>query len=227
MNEAVAGMKKDSQHLDFLVSQYVDGCLEGTSRKSVEQQLLHDPAARSLYSEHREVQDLLDDWGNRIPLIDWADFDRNLDARLEKEQQEQARSLNFRRRMRPVAAAAALLIAVGIGYVWSTVSHGTRQDAVAVDAPTPAVQPARGVQFHDMAARGSPSSHSLVVVEPAAQGLANGTVVSRVSLPADSEAAQSLWDTLALGMPTSNLPSRGSVSFSSEEPLAPIREEFR
>ena len=53
-------MKPDNQHLDFLISQYVDGCLEGAGKKSVEQQMLNDPAARQLYSEHREVQDLLE-----------------------------------------------------------------------------------------------------------------------------------------------------------------------
>jgi len=109
-------MKSDNQHLDFLVSQYVDGCLEGANKKSVEQKLLNDPAARELYAEHRDVQDFLDDWGNRIPMINWSEFDQQLDARLEKEAAEQARVSLFRRRLRPVAAAAALLFAASIGY---------------------------------------------------------------------------------------------------------------
>ena len=44
----------DNQHLDFLISQYVDGTLEGSGKKSVEQKLLTDPGARCLYAEHRE-----------------------------------------------------------------------------------------------------------------------------------------------------------------------------
>ena len=52
-------MNSDTQHLDFLISQYVDGCLDGAGKKSVEQKLMTDPAARELYREHREVQDLL------------------------------------------------------------------------------------------------------------------------------------------------------------------------
>src|SRR4051812_11415189 len=111
-------MQAESQHLDFLISQYVDGCLEGTGKKQVEQQMLNDPAARALYAEHRDVQDLLDDWGNRIPLFDWSNFARQLDARLEKEQREKERVTIFRRRLRPLAAAAALLLAAGIGYAW-------------------------------------------------------------------------------------------------------------
>ena len=29
-------MQPDNQHLDFLISQYVDGCLEGSNKKLVE-----------------------------------------------------------------------------------------------------------------------------------------------------------------------------------------------
>ncbi len=41
-------MKQDNQHLDFLISQYVDGCLEGAGKKSVEQQMLNDRSMRKL-----------------------------------------------------------------------------------------------------------------------------------------------------------------------------------
>src|SRR5690242_6361754 len=104
-------MKSDTQHLDFLISQYVDGTLEGSGRKSMEQKLLTDPEARKLYADHREVQDLLDDWGNRIPLINWEDFDQKLAGRLERETVGGNTRWLFRRWMRPVAAAAALFIA--------------------------------------------------------------------------------------------------------------------
>src|ERR1044071_4953219 len=99
-------METDNQHLDFLISQYVDGCLEGAGKKSVEQKMLTDPAARGLYSEHRETQDLLDDWGNRIPLIHWDDFDKQLAARLEHEEVGGDRKHGWRRWMKPMAAAA-------------------------------------------------------------------------------------------------------------------------
>src|SRR5882757_5145217 len=78
-------MKSDNQHLDFLISQYVDGCLDATSKKSLEQRMVVDPQARTMLAEHREVQDLLDDWGNRIPWINWDQFDQKLATRLEKE----------------------------------------------------------------------------------------------------------------------------------------------
>src|SRR5690349_2061238 len=110
-------MKSDNQHLEFLISQYVDGCLEGANKKTVEQHLLTDLAARDLYSEHRDVQDLLDDWGNRIPLIDWDRFDQTVATRLEKEGSAGSPG-TVRHWLRPVAAAAALLLAGGLGYLW-------------------------------------------------------------------------------------------------------------
>ena len=39
-------MNAESQHLDFLISQYVDGTLEVAGKKSVEQKMLTDPEAR-------------------------------------------------------------------------------------------------------------------------------------------------------------------------------------
>ena len=38
-------MKTDTQHLEYLISQYVDGCLDAANKKSLEQRLLNDPSA--------------------------------------------------------------------------------------------------------------------------------------------------------------------------------------
>jgi hypothetical protein len=128
-------MNPDNQHLDFLISQYVDGTLEGAGKKSVEQQLLTDPAARKLYTEHREVQDILDDFGSRIPLVNWSEFDAQLETRLDIESHEKRRQATFRRRLRPLAAAAALVIAATLGYGWHAWSH-QQTDTLAVNPAT-------------------------------------------------------------------------------------------
>ncbi|HVX86635.1 MAG TPA: hypothetical protein VH253_17770 [Phycisphaerae bacterium] len=127
-------MQHDHQHLDFLISQHVDGSLDAAGRKSVEQRLLTDPEARKLYQEHREVQDVLDDWGSRIPMINWDDFDKKLADRLEKETvgTPARRTPGW---WKPVAAAAALFIAAWTGYAWHTVSGTTSQTPVAIAAP--------------------------------------------------------------------------------------------
>src|SRR4051812_24320928 len=111
-------MKTDTQHLDYLISQYVDGCLDTASKKSLEQRMVNDHKARDIYKQHRDVQDLLDDWGNRIPLIHWDDFDKKLAARLEHETVGGHGVSIFRRWGRPMAAAAALFVAATIGYGW-------------------------------------------------------------------------------------------------------------
>lgn len=141
-------MKDDTQHLDFLISQYVDGTLDGANRRLIEQQLANEPAARGLLKEHQDVQELLDDWGSRIPLIDWNQFDQELAARLAQEEVAVQRAAAWRRWMRPVAAAAALAMAALVGYSWHNWSRPTTvvDMNVAEAAPVKPVQEVRIVE---------------------------------------------------------------------------------
>jgi len=196
-------MKNDTQHLDFLISQYVDGCLEGTSKKSVEQKMLADPGARALYVEHRETQDLLDDWGNRIPLIHWDEFDQKLAARLEHEVVGGERASIFRRWIRPMAAAAALFVAATLGYAWHALSHTPGETPERSVARASTERPHAVVEYPE-AAGGNHPSHAGVVVEEAGAQL--GTVAggralhTTIDRPADEEAAQSLRENVAYGL---------------------------
>jgi hypothetical protein len=196
-------MKQDTQHLDFLISQYVDGCLDGASKKSVEQQLLTDPSARKLYTEHREVQDLLDDWGNRIPLIDWDEFDQKLATRLEHETVGSERQTFFRRWGRPIAAAAALFIAASVGYSW----HAFWGSAAPVQPPqqVAVVKPAPRtfVAVADQPQASQPWRSRFVVDEQGARATAARPVDAAavaVSAPGDAAAVESLKDTVRIGL---------------------------
>jgi len=186
-------MKAETQHLDFLISQYVDGTLEGAGKKSVEQKMLTDPEARKLYAEHREVQDILDDYGNRIPLVNWDEFDKTLDERLEVEAREKMRGSIFRRRLKPVAAAAALLIAVGLGYGWKAMSnHTVQQMPGSVAATQMVVPPSHNVVFPESLAVTRASQVAAKVDEPGTN-VAEGSVEGiTYSAPADQVAFQAL-----------------------------------
>ena len=196
-------MKNDTQHLDFLISQYVDGCLEGANKKSVEQKLLTDPGARGLYGEHRETQDLLDDWGNRIPLIHWDEFDQKLAARLEHEVVGGERGSIFRRWMKPVAAAAALFVAATVGYGWHAMSHQAAAPGVGGLAQVSVEKP-HTVVITEMAGGGGLPGHASMSVEEAqAMGMAVASwprELAEFSGPPNGEAAQSLRENLAMGM---------------------------
>jgi len=197
-------MKTDNQHLDFLISQYVDGSLEGTGKKSVEQTLLTDPAARALYAEHQETQDLLDDWGSRLPMINWGEFDAKLDERLTLEAREQERVSIFRRRMKPVAAAAALFIAASLGYAWHAFSHETKlvnPIATGTVAQIPGTR--TWGKIDDAISVTRPSVAGLVIDEPAARGM--GTQISDlqgvvISEPENVVALRSLQDSVFRGL---------------------------
>jgi hypothetical protein len=191
----------DNQHLDFLISQYVDGTLEGTGKKSVEQKMLLDPAARALYAEHRETQDLLDDWGNRLPLINWNEFDATLATRLDEQAREQERASIFRRRMKPIAAAAALLLAASLGYGWHALSHRGTAGAVPggmVQVPsTPDARPRTMAQYPESTSTRAEYAWSGVADQPAGFSAAPEAVVM---MPENATALRSLQDSIASGL---------------------------
>jgi len=171
-------VKNDNQHLDFLISQYVDGTLDAANRKLIEQQLAASPEARALLKSHRETQDVLDDYGSRIPLINWDEFDKKLATRLEHESLAEQRGKAFRHWMRPMAAAAALFIATGMGYAWHAWSgvattSGTNPPAVVHLAP---VTPVKFVQIDDRPET-NPSHTSVALEGPNNTPRTNGNVV--------------------------------------------------
>ena len=191
-------MKNENQHLDYLISQYVDGTLDAGNKKSLEQRMVNDPDARAIYKEHRDVQDLLDDWGNRIPLIRWDDFDKKLAEKLEHVSVGGQRVSIFRRWGRPLSAAAALFVAAAVGYGWHAFSSGgvsPNQDNLAQQNVVPSVrvaveQPGNPVEYR----------HREFRVEEQPQ--ANQQVASDVTIsaPGDVAATESLKDTVAYGL---------------------------
>ncbi len=192
-------MNAETQHLDFLISQYVDGTLEAAGKKSVEQSLLTDPEARRLYAEHRDVQDLLDDYGSRIPLVHWGEFDAKLDARLEAEAREKQRVSIFRRRLRPVAAAAALAIAATLGYTWHAYSHESVGPRMAAPGAGEAVGTASATAAIVDAPTATRASYAgMQVAEPEMQ--MTGTVEGPAfGAPADQVALQALRTNMEYG----------------------------
>ncbi len=159
-------MTKDTQHLDFLISQYVDQTLDATTRRTIEQQIAADPIAAVLYKDHCEVQDVLEDWGNRLPMINWDEFDGVLAARLEKEVPQTGEPVSpLRRWSRVLAAAAALFVAGTIGYTWHafTTPMPTRNNGIVQTNPD--TGPQHIVNFSKPAATG-PSMDSVVYEHP-------------------------------------------------------------
>lgn len=137
-------MKSDTQHLEFLISQYVDGTLDAPSRKTIEQQLLTDPVARKLYQQQQETQDVLDDFGSRLPMINWSEFEATLAERLEKEAPASRPRFYWKTWIKPAAVAAGLFLAVGIGYFMRAMEVPTSHTNI-VEVPTKNVMPDRSV----------------------------------------------------------------------------------
>jgi hypothetical protein len=193
-------MKTDNQHLEYLISQYVDGCLDGASKKSLEQKLMTDPVSRRLYKEQRDVQDVLDDWGSRIPLIHWDDFDKKLSVRLEKETVGGGNISIFKRWARPMSAAAALFVAASVGYSWHAWSVSPQVTAPRVaETRGTYVPPSAPVVIDDMHERATANRSSFRVEEGAAGFQSSEGHVAILS-PEDVEAANALRAAVAYGM---------------------------
>lgn len=121
-------MTIDTQHLEFMISQYVDGGLDAGGRRYIEQQIATDSAAGQLHKDHRDVQDVLEDWGSRLAMIDWAAFDAQLAIRLEKALPAVGTKTSAAghrwKWLKPVAIAAGIALAAAVGYRW----HGGSVD---------------------------------------------------------------------------------------------------
>jgi anti-sigma factor RsiW len=192
-------MKTDTQHLDYLISQYVDGCLDTASRKSLEQRLLNDPEARKLYKEQHDVQDMLDDWGNRIPMINWEQFDQELTMRLEHETVGGRARTFFRRWGRPMSIAAGLVMAASLGYGWHAMS--VRKPMVATNtAPhvvPQAVNPGVAIEPPVTPKDASVARFQVDEQPPIAQKQTDNVAIAP---PGDMEGAESLKSGVPYGM---------------------------
>jgi anti-sigma-K factor RskA len=154
-------MTSDNQHLEFLISQYVDQTLDAPDRRLIEQRIATDPVAGRLFKDQRDIQEVLDEWGNRLPMINWDQFDRTLAARLQQEVKvESPIARNARPWGRALAMAAALVVAATLGYAWHAVN---------------VTNPGLGQPQASVADTNSPL-HSVAVDRPAATGPSLDTV---------------------------------------------------
>lgn len=195
-------MEKDTQHLEFLISQHVDGSLDAMGKKTLEQELLQDPDARKLYQSHRDVQDVLDDWGSRIPLINWDEFDQKLTVRLEKETVGSEQKKTRWGWVKPTAAAAALLLAASLGYGWHAYSATPAAPVTIANGNSAPVTPLQTVRLEDMQAAGRGSSAQFRVEDGPAGTIGETGLASNVSVgaPGDIAADQSLEDAVSRGL---------------------------
>lgn len=174
-------MKNDTQHLDFLISQYVDGTLELASRKAVEQQIATTPVARELYKDHRDVQDVLDDWGNRLPLINWDEFDQKIEARLERESVGVSTRSGWRRFARPMAIAASLLVAGSVGWMMLAHTDAVQQTNPGRPSVASVVTPQNKVRIDD--GQSTPVARMNVVKFPESGATSGSSATASVTSP--------------------------------------------
>ena len=204
-------MKPDTQHLDYLLSQYVDGCLDPNSKKSLEQKLVNDPQARKLYKDQHDVQEMLEDWGNRIPMINWTQFDKELAGRLEHETVGGQKVSIFRRWSKPAAIAAGLFLAATIGYSW----HALSSPANLVNTgpgPVAASQDHRtSVTIDDHVANKTPAYRGVTINEDVGlRGPTTDPAVVQITAPDASTPGDTGANTFRFGM-DNNIPGAANA----------------
>lgn len=226
--EKVAGMsvKSDTQHLEFLISQYVDGTLDVNTRKTVEQELVRNRDAREIYRQQQEVQDVLDDYGNRLPWINWDEFDKTLATKLENETMGSGERAWWVRWGKSMSVAAALLIAVGVGYSWRAWSGGEgTQEQVNMAVGGPASGPSKTFSINeDVVARGAGGVGSLSEFSVEMPTRSGSVVRNRVDIspPPEMAAKLALDDIIKIGTGVQAQPSSVTAGAERRETLVDL-----
>jgi hypothetical protein len=151
-----------------------------------------------LYKEQHDVQDILDDWGNRIPMINWNEFDQKLARRLENETVGGQTISIFRRWAKPMSIAAALAVAASLGYGWHAISTKTNAPSIVNRGPEVHGQSNPGVAIEPNITVADGSVTKFRVDE---QSGSHDTVASvDITAPGNVEASESLKEGVAYGM---------------------------
>jgi anti-sigma factor RsiW len=106
----------EQDELEFRISQYVDGTLEGADRAELERRLQTDAAAQALLEEHRAVTELVR--SARLPEVRWERLAETISSVIDEEMDARVRRaswvIGFTRKTGWMAVAASVLIAAGI-----------------------------------------------------------------------------------------------------------------
>lgn len=105
----------EKEKLESMLIDYIDGKLSGADRHLVEQELIQNPEAYTLYEQLKEVVDAMDKSASLEPGRSLkGNFDRILQQ--EIDQQRQTKTIKFQPFYYRAAAVITLLIVAGAGY---------------------------------------------------------------------------------------------------------------
>jgi hypothetical protein len=123
--------------MEYLVSRYADNTLSEPERKKARQLIKCNPDCRRWLAEHRQLREVLDDWSNRLPMLDWNAFDAALAQRIDKKIKAGENHILHVRQWLGAVAVAGLIALLG-ATIWLTHPPARK------DIPSYA-QPPRGV----------------------------------------------------------------------------------
>ena len=131
LSRAVA---EDCEQFEFAVSQFADGTLSPDEAAEVEARLADDPAARTLLSQHQQLNDLLKSPA-MLPAIQWEKLAAHLSDFVADASEPQPIKLFSNRWVRglsSLALAACVLIASALGIRHKMFNHGPAVDQVVI-----------------------------------------------------------------------------------------------
>jgi len=116
----------EQEELEFRISQYVDGTLEGADRAELEHLLETDATARALLKEHRAVTQLVR--SAPLPEVRWDRLAETISSAIDEEMHARMRraswAIGLTRKTGWVAVAASVLIAAGVAVHYLTRGTG-------------------------------------------------------------------------------------------------------
>lgn len=107
----------NADELEFAISQYLDGTLPESARRTLELCLGDDAGARAMLDEYRRLDGVLK--AMPAPLVRWDALAASISAAIEADEERQAQAYRMPAWVRsfaaPLSLAASLMIATGLG----------------------------------------------------------------------------------------------------------------
>jgi anti-sigma factor RsiW len=109
----------NQMEMEYLISRFADNTLSEPERKKARQLIKSNPQCRRWLANHRQMQEVLDDWSSRLPMLDWKSFDAAVASRIDRRIRAGETHLLWARRWLGAAAVAGMLALIG-GTFWLT-----------------------------------------------------------------------------------------------------------
>lgn len=109
----------NQMEMEYLISRYADNTLSEPERLKARQLIDSNPDCKRWLTDHQHLQEVLNDWSCRLPMLDWDAFDSAVAKKIDQKIDARDTSV-VRVRQWLGAAAVAGIVAIVVATTWLT-----------------------------------------------------------------------------------------------------------